>query len=157
MWKRCKRVIQSMVRSKKNRLAAVGLLLTLLVVSQLSRAEEKTDVGDRGMSDAFYIAIEPTLVSHFGDANDIAYIKSEVSVRVNNIEAKDFVNLHQPLIRDLLLTNFSVMTHEALNNRDKKEQFQKRLLTILKKELIKEGAQAASIENVLFTRFSVYQ
>ena len=95
----------------------------MLIVSQLSYAEEKTDVGDRGMSDAFYIAIEPTLVSHFGDANDIAYIKSEVSVRVNNIEAKDFVNLHQPLNRDLFLKNFPVMTNEGLNNRKKKSNF----------------------------------
>ena len=49
-----------------------------------------------------------------------AYIKSDVTIRANNLEARAFVNFHKPLLRDLLLTNFSLMSVEALNRMDKK-------------------------------------
>lgn len=133
------------------------LLSVMVLLSSMVLAEE-TPVFDNNVSKgAFYIAIEPTLISHCKHANSMAYIKSDVSVRVNNSEAQTFVNLHQPLIRDLLLTNFSLVSVEALTTIDQKEQFQDELLAIIKKELISEGEQAEAIEDILFTSFSIYR
>ena len=141
----------------KRLVAAVSLLMAITLRPQLSFAEKESGSANNTARDAFYIDIEPTLLSHCGESRNKAYIKSDVTVRVNNSEAQAFVNFHKPLIRDLLLTNFSLMSVEALNSMDKKQQFQQELLTIIKKALMNEGEQAEGIEDLLFTSFAIYE
>ena len=85
---------------------------------------EKTGSANNAARDGLYIDIEPTLLSYCGESRNRADIKSDVTIWVNNLEAKAFVDFHKPLLRDLLLTNFSLMSVEALNSMDKKQQFQ---------------------------------
>ena len=141
----------------KRLIIVVSLLMAITLRLQISFAEKESSLANNVTRDAFYIDIEPTLPSHCGESKNMAYIKSDVTVRVNNSEAQVFVNFHKPLIRDLLLTNFSLMSVEALNSIDKKQKFQADLLAIIKQALMNEGEQAKGIEDLLFTSFAIYE
>lgn len=141
----------------KRLIIVVSLLMAITLRPQISFAEKESSLANSVTRDAFYIDIEPTLLSHCGESKNMAYIKSDVTVRVNNSEAQVFVNFHKPLIRDLLLTNFSLMSVEALNSIDKKQKFQADLLAIIKQALMNEGEQAEGIEDLLFTSFAIYE
>ena len=141
----------------KRLIIVVSLLMAITLRPQISFAEKESSLANNVARDAFYIDIEPTLLSHCGESKNMAYIKSDVTVRVNNCEAQVFVNFHKPLIRDLLLTNFSLMSVEALNSIDKKQKFQADLLAIIKQALMNEGEQAEGIEDLLFTSFAIYE
>ena len=141
----------------KRLIIVVSLLMATTLRPQISFAEKESSLAKNAVRDAFYIDIEPTLLSHCGESKNMAYIKSDVTVRVNNSEAQVFVNFHKPLIRDLLLTNFSLMSVKALNSIDKKQKFQADLLAIIKQALMNEGEQAEGIEDLLFTSFAIYE
>ena len=104
----------------KRLIIVVSLLMAITLRPQISFAEKESSLANNVARDAFYINIEPTLLSHCGESKNMAYIKSDVMVRVNDSEAQVFVNFYKPLIRVLLLTNCSLMSVEALNSIDKK-------------------------------------
>ena len=141
----------------KRLIIVVSLLMAITLRPQISFAEKESSLANNVTRDAFYIDIETTLLSHCGESKNMAYIKSDVTVRVNNSEAQVFVNFHKPLIRDLLLTNFSLMSVKALNSIDKKQKFQADLLAIIKQALMNEGEQAEGIEDLFFTSFAIYE
>ena len=71
----------------KRLIAAVILLIAIILRPQVSFAEKESGSANNTERDAFYIDIELTLLSHCGASRNIAHIKSDVTVRVNNSEA----------------------------------------------------------------------
>lgn len=92
---------------------------------------------------AVYVNFKPALVTNYGGAGRIKYVKADMSIRVANAAVADSVQHNMPLIRNNLLNIMGKQTDETLSGQPGKEAMRqealKEIQTIIKRESDLEG------------------
>ncbi|WP_086934069.1 flagellar basal body-associated FliL family protein [Agarilytica rhodophyticola] len=86
-------------------------------------AEEEAAEGEENAPPpAIYLPLKPPFVVNYGGAGRLRYIKTEVSVRVANIDTGNAVRFHMPFIRNNMVMLFSSQTSETVSSQEGREK-----------------------------------
>ncbi len=135
----CCRHVQKILQAILGRgafLVALGFSAPLAFASGGGGAAE-------GAAGAVYVTFKPALVTNYGGAGRIKYVKADMSVRVENAAVADSVQHNMPLIRNNLLNIMAKQTDESLGGQPGKEAMRqealKEIQTIVKNEANLDG------------------
>lgn len=103
-----------------------------------------------GAAGAVYVTFKPPLVTNYGGAGRIKYVKADMSIRVENAAVADSVQHNMPLIRNNLLNIMAKQTDESLGGQPGKEAMRQEAL----KEIQAILKQQANLEGVLDLYFN---
>jgi len=96
-----------------------------------------------GAAGAVYVTFKPPLVTNYGGAGRIKYVKADMSIRVENAAVADSVQHNMPLIRNNLLNIMAKQTDDSLGGQPGKEAMRqealKEIQAIIKREADLEG------------------
>ncbi|MFT5082160.1 MAG: flagellar FliL protein [Lentisphaeria bacterium] len=71
---------------------------------------------------AIYLPIKPQFVVNYGGAGRLRYLKTELSVRVVNVDAAHALRRHMPYIRNNLVSLFAAQTNESVSSQEGREK-----------------------------------
>lgn len=128
-------------------LVRIALIASLLLAASASANEANKEVN--------YIPVKPSFVTNFiSGGNRLAYLKIDVSIRVELLEHTEPVERHRPQIRDRLLMFFSHQTVESINSPEGRQELRTQALQIVQEVLTEEeGVPMAT--DLLFDNFIV--
>lgn len=106
--------------------------------------------GAEGAAGAVYVTFKPPLVTNYGGAGRIKYVKADMSIRVENAAVADSVQHNMPLIRNNLLNIMAKQTDESLGGQPGKEAMRQEAL----KEIQSIVKHEANLEGVLDLYFN---
>jgi flagellar protein FliL len=120
------------------------LLLVFLASGVFSgRAYANSGGAAEGAAGAVYVNFKPALVTNYGGAGRIKYVKADMSIRVESAAVADSVQHNMPLIRNNLLNIMAKQTDETLSGQPGKEAMRqealKEIQTIIKQQSDIEG------------------
>ena len=117
--------------------------------------EAATEDGDSSAaSPAIYLPIKPAFVVNYGGKGRLKYIKTELSVRLENTEAANSVRHHLPLIRNNLVMLFSSQTDQSIGSQDGQEALRQDILHEIQR-IVSEEDGIDGVKDVFFTTFFV--
>ena len=103
---------------------------------------------------AIYLPIKPAFVVNYGGKGRLKYIKTELSVRLENTEAANSVRHHLPLIRNNLVMLFSSQTDQSIGSQDGQEALRQDILQEIQRVVsVEDGIEG--VKDVFFTTFFV--
>lgn len=103
---------------------------------------------------AIYLPIKPAFVVNYGGAGRLRYLKTELSVRLENADAANSIRHHLPYIRNNLVMLFARQTDETLSSQDGKEALRRDALAEIR-NVIKEEDGREGVVDVYFDTFIV--
>lgn len=103
---------------------------------------------------AMYLPIKPAFVVNYGGAGRLRYLKTELSVRLENADAANSIRHHLPYIRNNLVMLFARQTDESLSSQEGKEALRRDVLAEIRK-VIKEEDGREGVVDVYFDTFIV--
>ncbi len=129
----------------------VKLFLIILLSASLNlpvlAQEEDTE-------DVRYVDLTPPLVTNYGGPGRMKYIKAEVSLRVNSLDAFRAVVHHNPSLRHALVMLLSRQTDDSVEGIEAKETL--RVAALGELQAVMEAEEgAAMIDDILFSTFFV--
>lgn len=103
---------------------------------------------------SIYIPFKPTFVVNYGGPGRLKYIKTDVSVRLQDGKTASSVRHHMPYIRNNLVMLFAAQTDESISSQAGKEALRNEALREVREVLKKEDHQEGVID-LYFTSFLV--
>ena len=127
-------------------------LSTVLAEDEQAEAEEGEPVdGAAGAAAPIYIPLKPQFVVNYGGAGRLKYLKTGVTIRLNNSDAASSVRHHLPFIRNNLVMLFAAQTDETLESQEGREAMRVAALTEVRELLEREdGIDPEQVVDVLF-------
>lgn len=92
-------------------LPALALVFALLL-SAASLAQNDSETKE--VEGSIYIPMQPAFVVNYGGAGRLKYLKTELSLRVNDVYTAAAVRHHMPLLRNAMVMLFSRQTEDAI-------------------------------------------
>ncbi|MDO3388683.1 flagellar basal body-associated FliL family protein [Gilvimarinus sp. SDUM040013] len=129
------------------------LLLMLLACTSTVWGQEEEEA-EGAVEGAIYIPMEPPFVVNYGGAGRLKYLKTELSLRVNDVHTASAVRHHMPLIRNAMVMLLSRQSEEAITSTDGVEK----LRESAKQEviaLLESEQNAAEVLDVYFNNLIV--
>jgi flagellar FliL protein len=103
---------------------------------------------------AIYVPFKPAFVVNYGGPGRLKYIKTEISVRVQDSKTASAVQRHMPYLRNNIVMLLSAQTEEAVSSQEGKEVLRKAALEKVR-ELIHAEEKLDGIIDLYFTAFLV--
>ncbi len=103
---------------------------------------------------AMYLPIKPAFVVNYGGAGRLRYLKTELTVRLENADAANSIRHHLPYIRNNLVMLFARQTDESLGSQEGKEALRQAVLAEIRK-IIKQEDGREGVVDVYFDTFIV--
>ncbi|MFL0811083.1 MAG: flagellar basal body-associated FliL family protein [Agarilytica sp.] len=85
-------------------------------------AEGEGEEGAVARPQAIYLPLKPPFVMNYGGTGRLRYLKAEVSVRLNTVEAANAVRRHMPWVRNNLNMLFASQTNDTVSSQDGREK-----------------------------------
>lgn len=105
---------------------------------------------------AIYLPLKPPFVVNYGGAGRLRYIKTEMSVRVANIDTGNAVRVHMPFIRNNMVMLFSSQTNETVSSQEGREKIRMDALEKIRDVLEAENqTPREDVVEVFFNSFIV--
>lgn len=95
-------------------LKKLTLGLCLLAVSLMALAQEK----EGEVEGSIYIPMQPPFVVNYGGAGRLKYLKTELTLRVNDVHTAAAVRHHMPLLRNAMVMLFSRQSEESITTQE---------------------------------------
>ncbi|MDO3381439.1 flagellar basal body-associated FliL family protein [Gilvimarinus algae] len=95
------------------------LALLLLLAGAASWAQDDQEGSVEG---SIYIPMQPPFVVNYGGTGRLKYLKTELSVRVNDVHTAASVRHHMPLLRNAMVMLFSRQSEESITTQQGVEQ-----------------------------------
>jgi flagellar FliL protein len=96
-----------------------------------------------------YIELKP-FVTNFGSADDLRFLKAEVTIQVNSSAAHHAVNAHKAQIRNDLVFLFSAQTDESVGTVAAQQVLAGKALELIQKTLMEEEGESY-VSDLFFT------
>lgn len=126
------------------------LLLLLLALALLVQA--KSESGRKG-GGAIYIPMQPALVVNYGGEGRLKYLKTELSVRVDDSHTAAAVRHHMPLLRNAMVMLFSRQSEDAITTQKGitllREMAKAEIITQLESEQAEAGVLEVYFNNLI--------
>lgn len=103
---------------------------------------------------AIYIPLQPSFVVNYGGPGRLKYIKTDISVRLQDAAAANSVRHHMPYIRNNLVMLLSAQTEESISSQEGKEALRQEALKEVR-ELIMAEDQQEGVVDLYFNAFLV--
>ncbi len=129
------------------------LLLGLLCLLPPLAAQEQEPGAD---TNSIYIPMEPPFVANYGGKGRLKYLKTEVSLRVNNVHTASAVRHHMPLLRNAMVMLLSRQQEETVSTQEGVEQLRQTAREELNELLDSENA-IPGITEVYFNSLIIQQ
>ena len=130
------------------------LLACLLSVSSASAQEEETEAGaEASAAHTLYIDLKPAFVVNYGGVGRLRYLKTEISLRIENGE-EAVIRHHMPFIRDRLVMLLSAATEEEVSSTEGREMLRQKALEAVRELLAKEEGEQHVVD-LLFNSFVI--
>lgn len=124
----------------------VGLLVLLTWAGVVTQAAEETG--------AQYVYLQPAFTTNFGQSGRMGYIRTEIAVKVNSLEAAEKVRHHLPYLRHDIIVLLSAQEGDVVNTPKGRERLRHLALDQLRGRLI-ELEEEPVIEELYFSNFVV--
>lgn len=142
-------LIQARLKRGSQALAVCISLIAFAMVSSQSVAEE----GEEGKINVQYVDLKPAFVANFGGpAPKLKFVKADISIRANTIEAANLIEQHMPLIRNEIVLLLSAQAEADISSMEGQEKLRLEALERVKNAL-KEETGSPTAEDLLFTNF----
>lgn len=93
-------------------LPPASALVFALLLSAASLAQ--SDSESNAVEGSIYIPMQPAFVVNYGGAGRLKYLKTELSLRVNDVYTASAVRHHMPLLRNAMVMLFSRQTEDSI-------------------------------------------
>ena len=117
---------------------------------ETSAEEGEVDPGEQ----AIYVPLKPPFVVNYGGAGPLKYLKTDISVRVNDVGVANSIRHHLPLIRNNLVMLFSAQTDESLQSQSARDSLRKEALNEVR-SVLKMEDQVEGVVDLYFNSFVV--
>lgn len=116
--------------------------------SEGSEDGEKKGEAELGLPNigAIYIPLKPSFVVNYGGVGRLKYIKTDISVRLQDAKAANSVRHHMPYIRNNLVMLFSAQTEESISSQEGKDALRKEALKEVREVIMAEDRQEGVID-----------
>ena len=104
------------------------------------------DGADPMRTGAIYIPFKPSFVVNYGGPGKLKYIKTDISVRLQDSKAASSVRHHMPYIRNNLVMLFSAQTEESISSQEGKEALRQEALQEVRNVLQAEDNQDGVVD-----------
>ena len=133
-------------------MSRIAWLLCILLLPALASAsaDKKPEESSRGFG---YIEMSPAFIVNVGDGKRMAFLKTDVSLRVDTAAA-DAVRQHMPALRHQLIMMLSGQSIETLQSTAARETLRTAALAEVQKIIQDEGG-VSGVTDLLFTSFIV--
>lgn len=129
------------------------ILVGFLYLPPIASAEETVE---EDKPELMYYEIEPNILTFYqGTGRKIGYVVVQVNVAVRGQDNYDLIELHMPLLQDVLIKFFNRQDKSVIQPFSEREQLRLKAMDVVK-EALKEEIGKDIVENVLFTNY-VYQ
>ena len=130
----------------------IACLLCVLLLPALASAsaDKKPEESSRGFS---YIEMSPAFIVNVSGSKRVAFLKTEVSLRVDD-SAAAAVAQHMPALRHQLIMMLSGQSIETLQSTEARETLRTDALAAVQ-NIIQDEAAVAGVTDLLFTSFIV--
>ncbi|WP_020207500.1 flagellar basal body-associated FliL family protein [Gilvimarinus chinensis] len=95
-------------------LKKLTLGLLLLSLSLVTAAQEK----EEEVEGSIYIPMQPPFVVNYGGAGRLKYLKTELTLRVNDVHTAAAARHHMPLLRNAMVMLFSRQSEESITTQE---------------------------------------
>ncbi len=130
-------------------------LLLVLLVPCLATAQVDTAEGPALNSKrAIYIPLKPPFVVNYGGIGHLQYLKADISVRVEDVDAANSVRHHMPYIRNNLVLLLSRQTSEDMETQEGRELLRLAALEEIRGILESEDGRSGVVD-LYFNNFIV--
>lgn len=123
------------------------VVMLFLVAPQLQAAEQK------GASYVSYIELKP-FVTNFGSAENLHFLKAEVTLQLDSEAAHHAVNAHKAQIRNDLVFLFSAQTEESVTGVAAQQVLSGEALKLVQ-DMLREEEGEPYVADLFFTSFVV--
>ena len=131
--------------------AAVGV--TVMVMGGDDKAEEVEEVVEEPLKEPIYIALDPTFVVNYKDADSRnRFLKAELNIMTYEADVEETVSTHMPLIRGKLVSLFNKQVFEDLLHQEGKDAFRDAALSEIQ-GVIQTHLGKPGVEQIYFTTF----
>jgi flagellar protein FliL len=103
---------------------------------------------------AIYVPFKPAFVVNYGGPGRLKYIKTDISVRVQNNKTATAVQRHMPYLRNNIVMLLSAQTEEAVSSQEGKDALRKNALAKVR-DLIHAEEKLDGVIDLYFTTFLV--
>lgn len=126
------------------------MILLMIALPLLGNAKD-----DASMSrSSQYIQLKPAFTTNFGTKGRIAYVKAEISLRVESPSAAASVSRHMPFIRNNIVLLLSAQERDNLQSTQAKEALRQSALADIQ-ALMVTLEDEPMVQDLLFTTFVV--
>lgn len=127
-----------------------AMLSSVLLMSNTAFAE---DEDSKPAKRSIYYNLSPAFVTNFGRSEvKLAFVKAEVSLKVESEELLEKVQSNEPLLRHEIVMLLSSQTKEQMTAQDAQETIRKVALSRIKEALAEEVGKTG-VQDLLFTSF----
>ncbi|WP_027853333.1 flagellar basal body-associated FliL family protein [Marinobacterium litorale] len=127
------------------RVLSLMLVVWLGLIAPVAQATEE-NTQEQYIS---YIELKP-FVTNFGSADDLRFLKAEVTIQVNSSAAHHAVNAHKAQIRNDLVFLFSAQTDESVGTVAAQQVLAGKALELIQKTLMEEEGESY-VSDLFFT------
>lgn len=117
---------------------------------EVKEGEEAGEEGEDGMAlpntGSIYIPLKPAFVVNYGGAGRLKYIKTDISLRLQDSAAANSVRHHMPFIRNNLVMLFAAQSDESIGSQEGKEALRQEALQEVQNVLQQEDRQDGVID-----------
>lgn len=125
------------------------VIIAFAMTSSLSVAEEDGEP----QINVQYVDLKPAFVANFGGpAPKLKFVKADISVRANTVEAANLIEQHMPLIRNEIVLLLSAQAEADISSMEGQEKLRLEALERVKK-VLEEETGSPTAEDLLFTNF----
>ncbi len=119
-------------------------------------AEGGGEAGEAAEQQAIYLPFKPPFIINYGGAGRLRYLKAEISVRAETIDAANAMRKHMPYVRNNLLMLFASQTNETVSSQEGKEKLRADALEEIRDIVEREaGIPREAVVEVFFNNFVV--
>ena len=128
-----------------------GTMTSAVAQEEDEAAEDKAPT----KSEALYIQLQPAFVVNYGGPGRLRYLKAEMTVRVQSMNAAQSVRHHMPAIRDSLVTLMSRQEELVIDTQEGKEQLRQDALAEIRQVIEMEEGKDTGVVDVYFDNLIV--
>lgn len=126
------------------------------VVTEDGEAVATEDGAPAAADNAVYLPLKPPFIVNYGGAGRLRYIKTDISVRLVNVDAAHALRYHMPFVRNNLLKLLAAQTTETVSSQEGKEKILVDALEEIRSILQREhGTPPEHVMEVFFNNFIV--
>ena len=127
--------------------------LIFLCLGLMSAAVYAQEAGTSTPS-SVYVDIKPAFVVNYGGVGKLRYIKTTITLRIEDGVGQSHVRRHMPYLRHKLVMLLSQATEEDISSMTGKELLRQNALAAVREVLMQEEGQQ-SVMDLLFSSFIV--